>query len=1536
MAVPQQIIPYKGIELDNHELNVDEFCATYIKNLTDDLNDNNRVSRDEGSNAYVWTPLEITERYCNLVLPAGTNHVAGFHYFKEANQGFVFGHNANNNHFIYRIKGNNGTCEMIVVDPCLNFKLEPKYFIGRGRCVAQTVCRFNKLTDQTENVIYLEYTDLFNDQRFMCVEDVIATHGFNGTDFPYFSTSDPNCDRCTWFNLGVPTPLGCIAVSPVGRDLTDEIERTRANVMNYKGWQFRIQIIDQWNRESEFDIISDTFFTQIGNSCLSSSSGLPRCVRLRFPAGCPLVNQIVLSFRNCAGKTKGFSTVSDWYRFTVVDKYNDCQNVNWWQRTINNPWQVEYDAQILLGKTVQEATDIAYSKGLMRYYAIDNTFEYTFCNDKECAPLNVDKTNRIENPLALRSGTMFPLGGSIALGRNTKGFDPMDCNELNKIEFSVDGPPDGSCSRVPLRKIEIWGILYNPNNNEDTRIRKKDDNIVFGLADCSNNNPINFDQIFPKDQEGFVAHLAGTDYYTISKQYRYDKITDTLEYVGLNYTTPGGIFDAGRYVAVQKWEFNVIPGKYRFHIASHKASPSDYKGTSTYFIGRTNLVFGLGDLISEERELIIDVCSTNYVLKNTPVMIWDLTHVGKNCTTSSEAASAVAGYLYEDEVQKNPIDMALVTTDHDDDVNKCNYTDHYGFYFATRNGRVLQATLRGYKSCVSNQVLATGRSTLDTVENWFKFDKLYAYKGTNEYPIGDRMIIKGRVTLCGDPSIGLPGVLVHVTRAGFGVTDSNGNFRIIMHDIGNTATRSDSLIISQRGSCQILNCADPCNWCFANVPVSRVACVVGVERFLNLAPIAARINVVNSKGPKMGARYGLGFFLYDWMGRRSFLQATEKHYVNIPGLQETQVYDFSKIRFNINGAVFPSWVRKITPAITDNLNWDDDITWVMERVQFVDNTGKTNTAAPTQIRLYYESLNEYNKQNDFSTNTGWQFLTEAQNSIQGDIIEFLANADGTIFTERITALAKYNKEGRYIQIDYTEELKNLKDGTLVKLIRPKQCENKEFYYELCFPIRILNQQAVVQSGVLNYFDSYLLSRQIPVPTLIKVSSKDEEGNEILTDATENQITPYPFFFEHHSPSDMWGDHCINRGRVGVKNEQEKQRCLKTQIDVSNALVNDGLLNGLHYFEEKDSVVLDEQEWGGINICIADQNIILVICEFTNCILTYNDNTVRTDENGVVTAPSGENRFGRPERKIGNNFGCQLDDLNTIQTKDGLVFFLDSSKSALVRHNYNEAEDMSVGNQNRPGYKSWLSAMIKHVIENNSNPENPKKYFHAGINPKTNKYTITLAVINQQSGSYINQHREPVIGANDTVAIDIYSGALKAFLSYTPEYYGAMEGDINDSQFISFRFGEAWRHNKLNNPANLFNQFYGVNVEKIMEVVYNHDNVKVKKLLHTEVYCRQHLFYVDRVISESDQVSRIMPRWWERREKFFCADFKCAVNTQPDTNIPLETGANALLDGDMLYGRWFRVRYVGISSAINNYCELTAVIGFMNGSEKSGK
>lgn len=1526
MSVPQKIVPHKGVNLDIDELYMSEAHAAFIKNITYNVNSNTNSGSGAGANELVFTPLQSNSKYCNLTLPEGRNFCIGYYESRELAEGYVFVHNSNNNHLIYRISGRTKLCQVVLQSSCLNFILDPKHFIAEGRCTLQTTSYVNKVTDTEEIRKYLIFTDDINPQRFISVEDSIATNGFNATQFPYFATTDPTCDRCNWFNLGIAPPMDCINIEPVKRDIDDDQEKTKANILNYKSWQFRVKFIDVWGRESEHGVISDMYISSTGSGCIADSNGLPRCLKLKFKAGCPFVDKIQIEFRNCNGNVRGLSVNTDWFLYDVINKWNDCGDIQWYNRKINNAYKVEYDRLIALSITPVEAAKQA--DGLLRYYANTNQFEYTFCGDKECSPIPVSQTNRGFNPLPITSGSVFPIAKNIGLARNRMGYEPLDCKELDKITYPVTPPPPNTCSITKYRKITVWAVIWNPFEDTYVPLRKDTGRNVFGIADCVKNNPYAFKQILPVGQEGFVGYLAGTKYFSVSKQYMHNIATGEDTLVNIPYTVPGGFLNYLNYIALQKFEFNVLPGKYVFRIAGHRSSPQDdYQKTSTYLKGQTD-IDNLGDIVNENNELIIDVCGDDdFEEKENPMMIYDLTRIGKGCGVV-EVTNVVEGYMREDEINKYPIELAKV------DPNISSYhrnkTDHNGHYFAATRNKGLYVELYGQKECTLNQKLAKSQTSYDNSDTWYRYDELYAYKNLIPYPVGDRFLIKGRISLCDDHNIGVAGAMVIFTRGQFAYADVNGNFTIVAHDVGDVGARVDKVIVSQRGVCQLLSCATECVYCFADTDVEVPACT-GDERVFNIADLYVKINGLNKRGPQMGGRYAIGQKLHDWMGRHTFVQGSDKHYVNIPTLQETQVYDYSTIGYNMDASIrYPSWVKYVSFYITENLANDDFLTWVTERIQFIDNTGKVNTAAPTQIRLYYESLNEYNKQNDYSTNTVWQFINSEDATVTGDQIEFLANGDGTIYNKRITALLKYNKEGKYISIDYTDELKDLKDGALIRFIRPKQCVNKDFYYELCPMIRVVDGVPVTLSGTFNFFDSYMQNRQIPVP--IETKKTDETTGEIIT-TTDNEIKNFPFLFEHHSPSDLWGDHCWNKGRVNTKNPYENQQLLKTEIALSAALANNGVINGLNYFTDADRVIFEEQEWGGITCVLPELQNVLVICEHDNFVVGFNDSQVKVNEQGGVYAPSADNRFGRPQRKIGNNYGCEMDDINTIRRKDGLVLFVDRSKTALIEHNYSDAADVSTSL-----FSSWLKEKVKYIAAwNVANPAN-KKYLHSVIDPKENEYLLTsfnLATTANADTDFVNTERGIAPQLNETIAFDIYSKILKSFWAFTPEYFGSLEGDSFDNQLLSFRRGEAWKHHILNSPGTDFNVFYGTPTEWVLEVIGNMDAAKQKRYLWNEVYCREIKLYADRVMTEAQQVSRIMPKWWERREKFWTADFKCAINTAADNNITEETGVNALLDGDMLYGRWVKVRYVPHPDFIKKYFELTGVIINMNGSEKSG-
>lgn len=1544
----QKLLPYKGIDFDSNELYIGENSTPYMKGMSYDLNKNAKTGAD-GRNVGTWTPEEGNERYGNFVLPPGVNQCVGEYYAQEIKQTFVFVWNSINNHTIYRMIGRTGIAQIVLTNPCLNLSINPDFFIAEVRCTVQIVKRFNPITKEEETVTYLIFTKGFDYQHFICIEDCIATNGFDATLFPYFSTpNDPDCVKCEWFRLGVPTPSTCIGITPIKRDLNNEEEKGQPNLLNNKTWQFRVKFTNVWGQDSEHGVISDMYINNLGNSCLETNFG-PRCLRLKFNAGCPLIDKIQVEFRNCSGASSGFSVQSDWQKYDLLNKYNDCDGVAWWLRTISNPWQEEYDIQIGLGETPTSATEIADSKNLLKYNAIDNSFEYTFCANKQCQPLPVSETNRDSNALPRSSGSVFTIFKNIGFANNKRGFFPIDCDELDKIDFTVTKPvlePD-TCKPV-LRKVTIYGVIYNPFEDEVSILRpspKLTGQAIFAAPHCPSNNAESYEQVLPKDQQGIIGYLAGTNYYAISKQCRYFKNTGKIFEVGLDYETDNvsGTGTGGPSYAIQKWEMFVLPGQYIFRIASHKASPLDeFQKTSTYVFGRTELnnpgasPDGISPAEQESLyEVVVDTCTSDFSMTDNPFMILDLTRIGKGCAVV-DATAVVCGYLYEDEVEKRPIEKALVHSnrgaggsgifDNKGPLINNYYTDHNGFYFIATSLNHLQATLYGFRDCASNQVLETGRSTSDTpFSNHFKEDKLYVFKLKDRYHTMDRVVVRGRVVLCDDNSIGVPGVLVLLTRSQFAFTDNEGNFAIVAHDYGdNSRVRHEKIIYSQR-NCQILNCSEEiCTPCFPQPSVVFPPCL-GVDRNFDVANLNIRLRSIGKRGPQMGGRYRMALRQRDWLGRASFANTREKYLLDIPSLQETQTYDYSKISFAIDPSFrLDSETKYINFAITKNLNQQDFLTWVAERIQFVDNTGNINNLSPTSIRIYYESLGEYNKQNNFSTTTLWQFLeTDAASSRVGDLVEVVANGDGTIYNNKILSLVTYDKDGRYIQINYSDDLKGLTEGALIKLIRPNICETEEFYYDLCPMIRVIEGIPQVLTGIFNFFDSYMQNRTIPVPLEIIKTTKDKDGNEIKTSTTINQLRSYPFFFEHHSPSDKWGDHCFNKGRVSVKNDKETVLFNSTEIALSKALTNNSLLNYLHYFTESDAIILDQQNWLGITGISAELNFLLVICERDNFVMTFNDNTLRV-VNGQIVALSANERFGRPEKKIGSNFGCAPHDINTIRKYDGLVHFVDSSQSALVQHNYSEAVDISFG-----GIKSWMKEKVRHVIGNDN------RYFHGIINPKNKKYILANFEIKGESeytnDDYVNLLDDKDITRNEAISFDIYLKTFPLMHHYTPEYFAMLPGEIGDEQLFSLKGGYPYRHHNVAAP---YLNFFGVQCKPVIWAVANIENTKVKKWLYNEIYCPEVLFYAFKVLTEPGQESRILPEWFEKRETFWAAAFLCDINTLVDPNLPAQTGPNKILDGDLLYGTWIKVGYTIQDADAGKYFQFTGIIITMFGSEKS--
>jgi hypothetical protein len=1436
------------------------------------------------------------------------------------------------------------------------------------------------------------------------VEDAIATDSFNETTFPFFARNESDFDREEFIQLGLAQPRDFITFTKIAPATGDDV---KTNLINYQGLQFRCRYVDVWGRTSDYGKISDMFLNTLGGLC--QSSALARGITLTIPAGCSIVDKIEILVRKWDGNVKGLSVETDWYLYDTVDKYQ-----------YNLPTDAWYERTFIPA---------------LNYNNTNNTIDYPFYNDKQWLPVDVKLTNRNFNPLAITASTVFPLNRSIGMARLRKGFFPLDDTELEKLNFTVDGPENTGCaSQTPQRKLTVWAIIFNPSDGVSVSIRPKNGSIVFGNADCygRENNPFIYGQVLPTNQEGIIGSLAGTPYYQISQQYRYDRVTGKSEYVGVIFDDLG---DPGRYVPLQKWEFNVTPGKYKFWVASHQASPADdFQKTSTRFVGLTD-ISRLGDIITIQREVIVDLCTEDKELIQNPIMIFDMSKAGKGCDIV-DRNSAVEGYLYEDEINKLPIEMAAVIDNVHGSFN-CNYTDHNGFYWCFTTNYGLEVSLRGYKSCAADQEMAKSDRAFDNGGAHYRFNKLFAYKGLVPYPVGDRYVVKGIIRLCG-AGAGIGGALVALEGAGVAVTLEDGSFTIPAHFIGNTEnSREAKLIYSQRGSCQLVNCAGDCSYCINDVATISPICIVGTQGEVDKPAVEFSLKNFSKRGPHMGGKYQGGIVVEDWLGRQTFVQTKKKHIFEIPTIQETGIWGFSTIKFDMTGIVFPLSTKRVTFYISENLNEDDYLNWVADKIEYVDNTGNINNVSPSFIRLYYKSLNEYNKQNNFSTTTTWEVIPEGKTlPIAGDEIEIIAKGDGTLFTERIRSLVTYDSAGQYIQIEFKQELAGLTNNSLFRFVRTGKTNNFPFFYELPPMIKVTAGIPAIVTGTLNLKDAYLIYRQIPVPVDVKIPDPNDSTKTITV--TQNELRSYPFPFEHHSPSDLWGDHCWNKGRVSTQNPYEKQLFLKTGIDVSGALASSGILNNLNFIDEAKQVLFDEQEWGGILAGITEISTLLVICEHDNFIVAFDDNRVYTNSDGTIQTISGSKQFGRPDRKIGSNYGCQMWDINTITKEKGKVVYIDSSEAALVVHNFSAAMDIS----DEAGIKGWLTSKIKYIASFNSFA-GAKKYFHSVIDPKTKKYflsdsrqniysslekefddnvsagkyafslsgiptagdivnvdfhidldtdgvqdfSISSTVISgwgltelladllnkikannpntypyadvdgnfgvqtvgltaasglvtvsksadQTLNNYINDLPDVDVTQGETMIFDVDLKQFWGAAAFVPEGYGTLRGDQADQQLIAFKSGVGWYHHDYRSTATDYLNFFGVQTTPRIKFAFNINPRDMKWWQYLEVYVTGVLLYSNDVRTSTNQLSRIMPKWWQRiNKKLITADFKCNINTQPDPNMVKQTSQpNVILDGDVLISEWITVQLLPRASELNKYFELLSAIAYSLGNK----
>lgn len=1487
--MPGQIYLPQRIELDVQESLTPGNAARYIKNLIFAMGDTSLATTERGGKAGVYKPMEANSVYVDKwVPPIGTIQAIGRACFRETRQAFIFTYSEAGNHGIFRINGDTGTIDTVAIGSFLNFQLDPRYFINdAGACFLEVVHVVDPVTGEKTERTFLFFTDAFNDQGFVCVDDAIATKGFSASAFSFFGGGwNPNL----YFRMWSMTPNDCIQIKEVP---LDQNSAQLSNDFLYKTWQWRLRYIDVWGRPSEYGIISDTYIPG-GGGCLQASSNLPRCVDLSFKAPPPHVNQVEIAYRNC--------NTTQWYLADTLDLYNGSQLGQWWTRNRN--------------------VKVAYNPGT-------GDITYRFCADAGCDAIDPSLTNRVNNPLPIVSNSVTKIGSFTALGGNEYDRLPFSQDLLSKFKISITPPAQTPNS---ARSADIFVEVYNPFSGFNQPIFQGNlngNNKVYAFGSyqvfLDRQRFVSYKQYFLNpNQAGFVGYLAGTGAYVVSQQYVMDAngvLTEVTDFSTIQDET----FVAVRYF--QKFTFtNLNPQKYVFRIADHQTDPTQtagYQQTSTYVSGAYSCNFantaGFNQvnhksLVSSSKELILDLCDGNYstLTDNKILVISDLT-----------GSSARAGYVKNtNQIGESQIGIELLPVSAVGGP-AAGFTDHNGFFFfATTGGGAYN--ISGYCSC--KLVSFTGNIDVGhggglTIDNWFLNDNVNCK--TYDDVQCNFILITGRVVLC-NSDVGIPNVGVVLSRGRVAFTDGNGDFSLIAHDDATNTSqpRQDDLYIIS-SSCAFTDCDGGCIDPIAVVIQKCTTCVARTQSVQTTFVL-----YVFLKGLLSGGTYPIGVTAWDTAGRPGFVQQLGN--VTMPSVYDTKVFGPSQVAIAIDpSAVFQKWVSYITFWVGQETTIADYVDWIVDSFIFVDNTGEENTEAPTQIKIFYASLIEYNKQNNYNTTVNWGFLESlpnvtTQTPVTTDRVQFLMNGDGTFFSKNITSLVKYDQTGQFFLINYTPDLLNLIANARIRLFRPKVCQftqgqdNTAPYFELCSTIMVQNGAAAVNSAILNAFDTYYIYRGvIPVPTAQPNSSPIE-----YIDEPRLQGLP----FEHNSPSDFWGQGCANFGRVNLNNDQETVLFKDDEVILSDALSATGLLNFLCFFGDQQPADFSSTGINGITAILPETGRVLIIGRDDHIVVGFNDNLVRANADGTTQAGSIPNAFGQPYNKVGQNWGCRLKDKNTIYKMDGLVHWLDTSKVAIVQHDYARAVRVSKADAELGivgGIDSWLMAKVKEVNNFNKGAGYTKRYFHAIVNPQSHEYILTDFTI----GSFVpvNNERHPNVSMNETMAMDIYTKFWKASYGGVPELYAQIEGEINAQQLFSLWRGISYSHyNDIQIKS--YGQMFGINIVRVMEIVISIDKMAKKKPLSLGVICKHGQYFVDRAVTEGGQRTRMLLGMWIQAVWGWYTSFLCDINTPFDPNRPKQTAMPySLFDGNMLVGDYIKTRFIGDPATDTTYTELEGVL-----------
>lgn len=574
-------------------------------------------------------------------------------------------------------------------------------------------------------------------------------------------------------------------------------------------------------------------------------------------------------------------------------------------------------------------------------------------------------------------------------------------------------------------------------------------------------------------------------------------------------------------------------------------------------------------------------------------------------------------------------------------------------------------------------------------------------------------------------------------------------------------------------------------------------------------------NAAFKNGLKAGGRYGFGFVLNGDCGRFSFVYGNQ--FINMPLTQNRLNIGFDDFFYDATGMVLPDWVTSISIVRTPNIN-GFELRWKVDSFQRVNGN----------IILTIQSLNDYNEEHFFKSNTVYQWL-------EGDRVEFIYNGSGggigAPFDTATYGLLNYKIVNPFdssasspVQVNFFNQIVIKDDGRLsalvaggiIELQRPKKVVDNIPYYEICVNIPVENGRLVYETGTFRTFDTYYIARIM--------------GGTFT-------------YLEHHSPNDMWPVRVTDQGRAFVVNQYEDEKRYGRNITINSPTE----FNQFGFLEK----TVPAAEQGDLTaVWTWDSTIGLAIGEHDSFLFQVGDDFARVGSDGVLRAAPIDSIISDPEPKVSGIFGCQYDHIGSILFGDSFATWSDVNRHAYVKHDLNAARDVSAGKT-----QLYFRTRCQELERNNRSVTSDldKLRFCTGYNKNDETVMITMKSLRDAG---VNNDYKPFQKTNDTLVFYPAADEWLGFCSFTPEAYSNFNlFDGEGCSFISYLGGIPYYHPVI---SLIYDRFYGITVDEVVGISINKFPEKGKRFLAMEIQSDKLWFSPEVVTDKAGFLSEIPP------------------------------------------------------------------------------